>query len=709
MLRKYGKELKDAEGYKKAKEDAKQEKKNWLKYKIEQAVTIFQPETKYISKTAKLDDKHPLANSRNKVKDKDGHDMKITFGKLHENILSIYPNRQFILIPELIEMEKERNTVGDSYVRRHKIGHAVEHKKERTKKRNTSFFSLSRNPDGESPDTNKRPEQSESEAQISIRHTESTTKASVENEINTTDKTATIFAKSWYTKALQIKTRNKKDTKNVAYWTEIDKENTTMIDDDEFAVTAETIEDTLTGASGVNRPEEFRPPKFDEAFGSLSKMVEEAKKSSSRAHVYRNTVWGTIDFTKSTTAKKEEAKSKEKTGQASVTWGTRIEVSVYKGKRMKRDKHQLSVRSAKMGDLIQLDCGKKVKQWRIDKKLGEGAFGAVYKCSNEKGDFYALKVEGKDEKIQLLKMEVYVLAELMKSGGRHFCKINDKGTYENFNYVVMTFVGLSLADLRLMSPGKKFSMGTAISVGIQCLEALEDLHNIGYLHRDVKPGNYTIGRPEVDELRKVYVLDFGMARKFVHEDGTIKKPRTVAGFRGTVKYAPVSCHSNRELCRQDDCETWLYMLVELTKGSLPWRNLTDIAQIGNEKRMCRTNEIQQKKFFGGCPREFIDVMRAIDGGKFFDEPDYNRIYYLLRQAMKNTGAVEFPYDWEDRLKKQHKEDQEKKKSGAIIPMAPDDAPSPPKEKEDKKDEKKDEKKEEKHDGLVQEHKGEKKD
>lgn len=66
------------------------------------------------------------------------------------------------------------------------------------------------------------------------------------------------------------------------------------------------------------------------------------------------------------------------------------------------------------------------------------------------------------------------------------------------------------------------------------------MHNIGYLHRDVKPGNFCIGRAELNELRKVYVLVFGMARKFVHDDGTIKNPRAVAGFRGTVKYAPVS-------------------------------------------------------------------------------------------------------------------------------------------------------------------------
>ncbi|CAL2038957.1 unnamed protein product [Caenorhabditis brenneri] len=208
-------------------------------------------------------------------------------------------------------------------------------------------------------------------------------------------------------------------------------------------------------------------------------------------------------------------------------------------------------------------------------------------------------------------------------------------------------------------------MGTAISVGRQFLEALEDMHNIGYLHRDAKPGNYTIGRAEVGELRKVYVLDFGMARKFAYEDGTIKKPRNVAGFRGTVKYAPVSCHAGRELCRQEDCETWLYMLVEITKGSLPWRNMTEIQDVGKEKRAIRTDPIVKKKMFGGCPREYLEILETIDKGKFFDEPNYERMYYLLREAMKNTGSTEYPYDWEDYLNKKMKEEQEKKKNGVV--------------------------------------------
>ena len=41
--------------------------------------------------------------------------------------------------------------------------------------------------------------------------------------------------------------------------------------------------------------------------------------------------------------------------------------------------------------IIQLEIGEFFAGWKIDKKLGQGAFGVVFKCSKE-GKHYALKV-----------------------------------------------------------------------------------------------------------------------------------------------------------------------------------------------------------------------------------------------------------------------------------------------------------------------------
>ncbi|MCP3661524.1 MAG: protein kinase, partial [Gammaproteobacteria bacterium] len=232
-----------------------------------------------------------------------------------------------------------------------------------------------------------------------------------------------------------------------------------------------------------------------------------------------------------------------------------------------------------------LNPGEVIKQvYRIQKKLGEGGFGAVYLVEHTRTkEKEAMKVEGAKEPNQVLRMEVVILNELLRRGGRHVCKIIDRGRNEDFNYVIMTLVGNSLQELRKACPGAKLSIGSALRAGLQCMEALEDLHGIGYIHRDVKPGNFACGREEVNQQRTLYILDFGLSRRWSQPDGEIRTPRSSVGFRGTVRYAPLNCHNSRELSRRDDLETWFYMLIEITKGRLPWSTLTDKDKVGRYK------------------------------------------------------------------------------------------------------------------------------
>lgn len=115
--------------------------------------------------------------------------------------------------------------------------------------------------------------------------------------------------------------------------------------------------------------------------------------------------------------------------------------------------------------------------------------------------------------------------------------------------------------------------------------ALWDVHECGFLHRDVKPANFTVGPPVEDELlggqtRVIYIIDFGLCRPYIDEKtGKHFPPRPRAGFRGTPRYASIHCLRGMDVGRRDDLWSLFYVLVELVNGQLPWRRLNDKKEV----------------------------------------------------------------------------------------------------------------------------------
>ncbi|KAG9268272.1 tau-tubulin kinase 1 [Astyanax mexicanus] len=290
-------------------------------------------------------------------------------------------------------------------------------------------------------------------------------------------------------------------------------------------------------------------------------------------------------------------------------------------------------------DILPPNCMVK-ERWKVLKKIGGGGFGEIYEALDLlTRENVALKVESAQQPKQVLKMEVAVLKKLQ--GKNHVCKFIGCGRNEKFNYVVMQLQGRNLADLRRSQPRGTFSMSTTLRLGKQILESIEAIHSVGFLHRDIKPSNFAMGRLP-STYRKCYMLDFGLARQYTNTNGEVRPPRTVAGFRGTVRYASVNAHKNKEMGRHDDLWSLFYMLVEFTVGQLPWRKIKDKEQVGQIKE-----RYEHKMLLKHMPSEFYIFLDHVLGLDYYTKPDYLLLMSVFENSMKEREITENePFDWE---------------------------------------------------------------
>ena len=284
---------------------------------------------------------------------------------------------------------------------------------------------------------------------------------------------------------------------------------------------------------------------------------------------------------------------------------------------------------------MNVQTGDALDGFRLLKRLGVGSFGQTFYARDEKkGTNFALKIELLDSnKRSLLNNEKLILQELKDS--RYIPEFYGADFKQKFAYIVMDCLGPSVANVKGVFGD--LTLSTALRVAVHMLLAIKDLHDHGYLHRDVKPSNFLV---VPSKKTVVKMVDFGLSRKFLDDDGNIVHSNT--GFAGTLKYASIQAHLRQEITQRDDLMSWFYSLIDLIVGKLPWSKVT------NEKNILKIKQtISPLKLCDHCPQQFLKIYAYIKGLEEYEVPNYWLILSFLLDAIKeNNIKWNQPYDWE---------------------------------------------------------------
>ena len=144
----------------------------------------------------------------------------------------------------------------------------------------------------------------------------------------------------------------------------------------------------------------------------------------------------------------------------------------------------------------------------------------------------------RNDDFRLLESEAETYAAL--AGGTGIPRVVWFGEEGDYYVLIPELLGPSLEDL-LNYCDRQFSLKTTLLLADQAISRIEYIHSKGFLHRDVKPGNFLMGLGRQGNI--LYTIDFGLAEEV--GEGRPDMPSEGRSFIGTRRYASINAHNGQ--------------------------------------------------------------------------------------------------------------------------------------------------------------------
>ena len=273
--------------------------------------------------------------------------------------------------------------------------------------------------------------------------------------------------------------------------------------------------------------------------------------------------------------------------------------------------------------------------FKVEKQLGRGTFGVVYEILDAKSVRWALKVFDPLPNLQVDRDELkrrFIREIRYQSAIEHPNVVRVAHFDLDFDppYFVMELADASLFDLLRR---KYVTAQNAVSAITDVLTGLEAMHDAGYKHRDLKPGNVlSFATDDTGKDFRFAISDFGLIAPPENDTSTL----TATGVGGgTLDYAaPEAMKDLKRVTVRSDIYSVGAILHDIYVGQrrIPCTRLTGPGLIGKVIEKC-TETNQSRRFSNVAELRSAYVNAALDGEFEKNDKDADIIAMLEKDVL----------------------------------------------------------------------------
>ncbi|XP_022152305.1 ribosomal protein S6 kinase alpha-5-like [Momordica charantia] len=221
--------------------------------------------------------------------------------------------------------------------------------------------------------------------------------------------------------------------------------------------------------------------------------------------------------------------------------------------------------------------------WTRVMVLGEGSQGKVFLGKPTLGPIYYVAVKAAFiAKSSSLAIEKDILQHFVGCPEIIQC-IGDEITLEEssicYNLILEYAAGGTLANL--IKKQRKLPENLVKEYLKMILRGLSCIHSKGFVHSDLKPANI-LAFPQGDGKMKLKIADFGLSKRWVHQDHEVVLNTTIASSKPKFKGTPIYMSPESVVLGSisPPCDIWSLgcILVEMITGKRVWESCQTIGE-----------------------------------------------------------------------------------------------------------------------------------